>query len=69
MATWLVFKFMCCVTRPANGCSANRLQVKIDFLMLKQLFLSLTEQNKQLLGDNQHLRATPMFCYDEQLFT
>ena len=36
----------CCVFWPANGCSARRLLVKIDFLMLKQLFLSLTEQNK-----------------------
>ena len=37
----------CCVFRPANGCSARRLLVEIDFLMLKQLFQSLMEQNKQ----------------------
>ena len=30
----------CCVFRPANGCSAHRLLVKIDFLMQK-----LTEEN------------------------
>ena len=41
----------CCVFRPANGCSACRSLVKIDFLMLKQLFLSLTEQNKQKIKD------------------
>ena len=36
-----------CVFRPAKGCSARRLLVEIDFLTLKQLFPSLTEQNKQ----------------------
>ena len=41
------FYLGCCVFRPVNGCSACRLLVKIDFLMLKQLFPSLTEQNKQ----------------------
>ena len=34
---------MCCAFQPANGCSACRLLVEIDFLMLKQLFPSLTE--------------------------
>ena len=34
----------CCVFRPANGCSACHSLVEIDFLMLKQLFPSLTEQ-------------------------
>ena len=34
----------CCVFRPANGCSAHRSLVEIDFLTLKQLFPSLTEQ-------------------------
>ena len=37
----------CCVFQPANGCSACCLLVEIDFLMLQQLFPSLTEQNKQ----------------------
>ena len=41
------FTSNCCVFRPANGCSARRSLVKIDFLTLKQLFPSLTEQNKQ----------------------
>ena len=36
----------CCVFQPANGCSARHSLVKIDFLTLKQLFLSKTEQNK-----------------------
>ena len=39
----------CCVFRPANRCSARRLLVKIDFLTLKKLFPSLTEQNKQYI--------------------
>ena len=38
---------LCCVFRPANGCSACHSLVEIDFLTLKQLFPSLTEQNKQ----------------------
>ena len=29
---------ICCVFRPANGCSARLSLVKINFLMLKQLF-------------------------------
>ena len=33
---------VCCVFRLANGCSACRSQVKIMFLMLKQLFPSFT---------------------------
>ena len=41
---------MCCVFRPANGCSAPHSLIKIDFLMLKQLFPSLTEQNKQFFA-------------------
>ena len=31
---------MCCVFRPAKGCSACRSLVKINFLVLKQLFTS-----------------------------
>ena len=42
----LVSLVLCCVFQPANGCSAHRLLVKIDLLTLKQLFPSLTEQNK-----------------------
>ena len=38
---------ICCVFQPANGYSARCSLVEIDFLMLKQLFPSLTEQNKQ----------------------
>ena len=38
---------ICFVFQPANGCSTRRSLVKIDFLTLKQLFPSLTEQNKQ----------------------
>ena len=37
----------CCVFLPVNGCSARHSLVEIDFLMLKQLFRTLTEQNKQ----------------------
>ena len=40
---------ICCVFRPAYGYSAHRSLVEIDFLMLKQLFLSLTEQIKMLV--------------------
>ena len=36
----------CCVFWPANGCSAGHSLVEIN-LMLKQLFLSLTELNKE----------------------
>ena len=32
------FYVICCVFRPANGCSACRSLVKINFLTLKQLF-------------------------------
>ena len=39
--------YICCVFRPANGCSTSCLLVKIDFLKLKKFFLSLKEQNKQ----------------------
>ena len=36
----------CCVFRPANGCSARRLLVKISFLMLKQhIFLHACASN------------------------
>ena len=38
---------LCCVFRAANGYSSRRSLVEIDFLTLKQIFLSLTEQNKQ----------------------
>ena len=38
---------LCCVFQPANGCSACCSLVEINFLMLKQLFLSLAEQNKE----------------------
>ena len=38
-----------CVFQPANGCSTHRSLVEIDFLMLKQLVPSLTQQNKQLI--------------------
>ena len=40
----------CCVFWPANGCSAHHSLVEIDFLMLKQLFPSLTEQNNMFYG-------------------
>ena len=43
----LKLSIICCVFRPANRCSACRLLIEIDFLMLKQLFPSLTKQNKQ----------------------
>ena len=39
--------YHCCVFRPANRCSACGSLVEIHFLMIKQLFPSLTEQNKQ----------------------
>ena len=35
----------CCVFPPANKCSARPSLVEINFLMLKQLFPSLIEQN------------------------
>ena len=40
-------KDICCVFRPVNGCSARRLLVKINFSKPKQLFPSLTKQNKE----------------------
>ena len=43
----IIYCHDCCVFRPANRCSACRSLVEIDFLMLKQLFPSLMEQNKQ----------------------
>ena len=49
-----LFYRMCCVFRPANGCSAHSLLVEKDFLMLKQLFPSLTEQNKQKIKGKPH---------------
>ena len=38
-------KLVCCVFQPANQCSACSRLVEIKFLMPKQLFLSLTEEN------------------------
>ena len=37
----------CCVFQPAIDCSASRSLVKINFLMQKQLFPSLMEENKE----------------------
>ena len=42
-----IHNLYCCVFWPANRCSTHHSLVEIDFLMLKQLFPSLTEQNKQ----------------------
>ena len=38
-------KLVCCVFQPANQCSACSRLVEIKFLMPKQLFLSITEEN------------------------
>ena len=38
---------MCCIFQPANGCSARHSLVEINFLALKLLFPSQTEENKE----------------------
>ena len=46
----------CCVFPPANKCSARPSLVEINFLMLKQLFPSLTKEKKE---KRKSLRVTP----------
>ena len=46
---------VCCVFQPANGCSARRSLVEKDFLMLKQIWLSLGRCS--FISSNQYHRV------------
>ena len=49
-----------CVFWPANRCTAHRSLVEIDFLTLKQLFLSLMKQNKHFTT-NKYAKSCLVF--------